>query len=64
MNVHREETTCSPGEDIAGRAVTQMHLRPRKPHRARSALRTLRAELESLYNELTAALLPDAKGKK
>jgi hypothetical protein len=64
VNVPREEITRSPDEEGVGRRAQHSHLRLRKPHRTRSALRTLRAELESLYHELTAALLPDGKGRK
>jgi len=64
MNVPREEMTRNPDEEVAGRTLQHPHLRLRKPHRTRSALRTLRQELESLYDELTAALLPDGKGRK
>lgn len=59
MNLQTDESPRSPGE-----SASRPHLRWRKPHRTRNVLRTLRAELEALYNELTAALLPDAKGKK
>ena len=64
MNVPTEEIARSADEEGVSRPMQHPHLRLRKPHRTRSALRTLRAELEALYNELTAALLPDGKGKK
>jgi hypothetical protein len=64
MNVPREEIARSADEERASRSVQHLHLRLRKPHRTRSALRTLRQELEALYNELTAALLPHGKGRK
>jgi hypothetical protein len=64
MNLPREDTTRSPDEEVTGRRVAHPHLRLRKPHRARSALRTLRQELEALYEELTAALLPYGKARK
>ena len=64
MNVPREEIARSADEEVVARPMQHSHLRLRKPHRTRSALRTLRQELESLYNELTAALLPDGKGRK
>ena len=64
MNLPRQEIARSGDEEVVGRAAQHSHLRLRKPHRTRSALRTLREELESLYDELTAALLPEGKGKK
>ena len=64
MNLQTDETPRSPGEEGLNRSASRPHLRLRKPHRTRNALRTLRAELEALYNELSAALLPAAKGKK
>jgi hypothetical protein len=62
MTLHTNEGKRSASEDGPNRSSARPHLR--KPHRTRNALRTLRAELEALYDELTAALLPDAKGKK
>ena len=64
MNVHREGSARNAGEEVASHPVPHPHRRLRTPHRTHSALRALRAELEALYAELTAALLPDAKGKK
>jgi hypothetical protein len=64
MNLQTEDKTRSPDEQAAGRRPAHQHLRLRKPHRARSALSTLRQELEALYQELTAALLPDGKARK
>jgi hypothetical protein len=64
MSLHTQDTTRSPDEQTVGRRTAHPHLRLRKPHRARSALRTLRQELEALYEELTAALLPDGKARK
>ena len=64
MNVHREDSARNAGEEVAGRPAARPHLRLRTAHRTHSALRALRAEIEALYEELTAALLPDAKGKK
>ena len=63
MNLQTEDKTRSPDEQ-PGRRPARPHLRLRKPHRARSALSTLRQELEALYEELTAALLPDGKARK
>jgi hypothetical protein len=40
------------------------HLRLHKPHLEGEALSSLRADLKSLYQELSAALLPDLKEKK
>jgi hypothetical protein len=64
VNVPTEQSVRSADEEGVSRSMQHPHLRLRKPHRTRSALRTLRQELESLYNELTAALLPDGKGRK
>lgn len=40
------------------------YTRARRPHRTRSTLRALRAELVALYEELSAALLPTGRGKR
>ena len=64
MNLQTEDATRSLEEQPAGRRPAHQHLRLRKPHRARGALSTLRQELEALYAELTAALLPDGKARK
>jgi len=56
-----------PRNDDEGRAAPNarhLHMRLRKPHRTRTALSHLREELKSLYDELSAALLPAGKGKK
>jgi hypothetical protein len=56
-----------PRNDDEGRAAPNArhpHMRLRKPHRTRAALSHLREELKSLYDELSAALLPAGKGKK
>jgi hypothetical protein len=56
-----------PRNDDEARATPSAHhphMRLRKPHRTRSALSHLREELKSLYDELSAALLPTGKGKK
>lgn len=64
MNLQTEDKTRSPDEPAAGLPAARPHLRLRKPHRARSGLGTLRQELEALYEELTAALLPEGKARK
>jgi hypothetical protein len=64
MNPPRQEAGRSEDEPVTGRSARHPHLRLRKSHRTRSALSTLREELKSLYDELSAALLPDGKGKR
>ena len=64
MNLPRQEAARSEDERAMGRVPRHPHLRLRKPHATRNALSTLREELKSLYDELSAALLPDGKSKK
>ena len=40
------------------------HMRLHAPHRARATLSALRVELKALYEELSAALLPNGKGRR
>jgi len=49
-----------PDQYLGAAQYTRVH----RPHRARSTLRALRAELVALYEELSAALLPTGRGKR
>jgi hypothetical protein len=64
MESPAKEAARNDEEAVPGHPAHRRHLRSRQPHRTRSALSRLRDELEALYNELTAALLADGKGKK
>ena len=64
MSLPTEQLPRSDDQGRAGPGARHPHMRLRKPHRTRSALSSLREELKSLYDELSAALLPAGKGKK